>query len=211
MENKGKIGDNVNYEYYDGILVIKGSGRMKDEFVVHLAPSPFADIPSPFKDNKEIRQIIISEGVENIGGFMFFGCSSLESVFMADSVKEIGNYAFCGCEGLEFVFLSHSLFCIRDGAFNKCTSLRSIEIPEGVKWIESSAFSGCSSLCAISLPESLEEIEDGAFICCDNLKRYLYTRAKAAKWEKVKLGGSGFCDDDFYCSDHGNVIVESEE
>ena len=58
--------------------------------------------------------------VTSIGGYAFYGCSSLTSITIPEGVTSIGSYAFFGC-----------------------SSLTSITIPEGVTSIGRSAFDGC--------------------------------------------------------------------
>ena len=82
----------------------------------------------------------IQDGVTSIGGWAFYGCSSLTSVTIPDGVTSIG-----------------------DDAFEGCSSLTSVTIPDGVTSIGVSAFYGCSSLTTVTIPDSVTSIRDWAF------------------------------------------------
>ena len=92
--------------------------------------------------------VVIPEGVTEIGEEAFSWCSSLESVTIPEGVTEIGASAFDGC-----------------------SSLKSVAIPEGVTEIDEGAFSGCRSLGSISIPGSVREIGKDAFDECPSLAR----------------------------------------
>ena len=47
--------------------------------------------------NKNVTEIVIPEGVEEIEEDAFFGCSSLKSVSIPNSVTFIGDGAFMDC------------------------------------------------------------------------------------------------------------------
>ena len=47
-------------------------------------------------DLRELKEVVIPEGVERIGNYWFYGCE-VESVIIPASVKEIGARAFCKC------------------------------------------------------------------------------------------------------------------
>ena len=47
--------------------------------------------------DRSIAEIEISDRVEEIGGYAFYGCGSLERVVMPSALTEIGAYAFSGC------------------------------------------------------------------------------------------------------------------
>ena len=49
------------------------------------------------------KKSIIPDGVTEIAGYAFTGCSELTSVEIPDSVTEIGERAFFGCTGLTSV------------------------------------------------------------------------------------------------------------
>lgn len=70
-----------------------------------------------------VIELVIPEGVTNIGSEAFGNYSSLESIIIPESVTSVGTAAFSGC-----------------------TSLTSIIIPESVTTVGYYAFSGCSNI-----------------------------------------------------------------
>ena len=95
-------------------------------------------------------------------GRVVLGFNEFEEPFcdliIPDGIEEIGPNAFYGCSFLLQVILPNSLKIIHEGAFDS-TGLQCIQIPEGVETIGTRAFSNTSSLTDISLPNSLRTIE----------------------------------------------------
>lgn len=48
----------------------------------------------------ELTEVVIPEGVMEIGGWAFSDCTALTSVILPSSVTDIDNYAFYGCDSL---------------------------------------------------------------------------------------------------------------
>lgn len=94
-------------------------------------------------DGQEINDLIIPEGVTNIGAYAFYGCSSLTNVVFPESVTQIGSGAFENCKNLVSVTLPKGLKEIGRDAFSNCILLETITIPEGITSIAIGAFSNC--------------------------------------------------------------------
>ena len=112
---------------------------------------------------EKIENIIIEEGVTNIGD-MAFGTNwgntdNIKSVDIPDTVTSIGDRAFENCSGLTSVTIPNSVTSIGDDAFRDCSGLTNIQIPNSVTSIGSGAFDGCSGLteitCLATTPPSL--------------------------------------------------------
>ena len=102
----------------DGTMTISGTGAMKEDSNTYYSPA---------YDNKNIKKVVIEDGVTSIGEYAFSGCS-MTSITIPDSVKSIG-----------------------DSAFEWCTGLTSIEIPEGVTSIGEFVFFSCYKLTEVFL------------------------------------------------------------
>ena len=63
-----------------------------------------------------------------INDYAFYGCTSLTDVIVGDGVTDIGNYAFYGCSSLTNIVLPTSLIRIRDYAFLGCTNIVNFNI-----------------------------------------------------------------------------------
>lgn len=72
--------------------------------------------------------IVVPEGVVEIGYGAFAYCRNLTSINIPDSVSKISSWAFYGCSGLLSVELPKSLTSIEDCAFMRCESLPNLTI-----------------------------------------------------------------------------------
>ena len=130
----GNCGEGISWILdASGVLEISGSGSMSDYAY---------DSDSPWKDNTDIVEVVIENGVTNLGSYAFKGCSNLTSVTVSESVTTIGKYAFSGCRSLSRISIPANVTSIGDYAFYGCNELTSIEIPDRVTSIGSSAFEG---------------------------------------------------------------------
>ena len=118
----------------------------------------------------------------------FDGCGSLKELIIPEGVEEIGAFCFRGCGSLEKIILPASLHSIGRGAFSGCTALKDIIIPKGVSILPRDVFFGCKSLTSVLLPESLAEIGESAFNGCLKLSSVIVPGSV-----KV-IGKAAFCD-----------------
>ena len=139
--NANNFGNCTNIEK---ITLTKGTGVMpsyKDIF--RLTPWYISRV--------NLKQLVLEDGIENIGAFMFIYNSSLTDLEMPNSIKTIGA-----------------------SAFDHCTSLNRLIIPKGVTEIQSSAFNGCSKLNEIVfLGNCLDSVGSSAF-STTNKKQRMY-------------------------------------
>ena len=170
----GECGDNVTYTLDDdGLLKISGSGNMNDYYIGN----------SPFYLNKDIKEIVIGDGVTSIGDCAFWGCSSLTSIEIPDGVTSIGMSVFDSCSSLTSIEIPVGVTSLKDFVFYGCSSLASITIPEGLTSIGSSAFESCSSLTSIAILAGVTSIGESAFKDCIKLNTiYCYKNSTADKY-----------------------------
>ena len=116
-----------------------------------------------------LAAIDIPASVTSIGENVFYDCTSLTAVTLHDGLQSIGDYAFYGCTSLKDVTLPAGLQSIGDNAFCVCSALTAIDIPASVTSIGAGAFDGCSSLAAVTLHDGLKSIGDYAFDGCTSL------------------------------------------
>ena len=182
----GLIGDNINWGIFGDQLLINGSGMMTE--------SIYHTFNSPFKENNNIKSLIIGEDITSIGYRAFYNCQNLEEIIIPDSIMFIGSGAFYATayynnsdnwkDGVlyigkhlikakdsfflpDFYRIKGGTLTIADDAFGG-TSLTNITIPDSVISIGIGAFSE-SELANIALPDNITFISDGLFFGCENL------------------------------------------
>ena len=122
------------------------------------------------KYNGSGGDVVIPEGVKEIGQGVFECNYSLISVTFPDTVTKIDSSAFYLCTMLKSVKLPSSLTSIGGYAFSKCVDLQTVNIPNSVTEMGTEAFLGCYSLQSVNIPSSLKKIEDSVFSGCSALK-----------------------------------------
>lgn len=145
-----------NLEFYEDWM---GTGR--DVFL----NSPCASKPHLSKDGKRLLwypraagHVVIPDGVEEICCRAFAECRDLRSVVIPEGVTAVGKYAFAGAAALAEVSLPSTLRRIEGSAFYGCRSLKAVWIPDGVEVVSGYAFAACSGLLKVSFPPTLKEL-----------------------------------------------------
>lgn len=184
-DDNNKCGENLTWEFADGILTISGTGDMYDYSSAD--PAPWS------AKNNDISEITVLDGVTSIGDNAFHSCCAgsidlqctslisigknafsrctmLTSIFIPESVQSIGSEAFSLCEGLSMVELPTTLTKIPDGIFTDCTLLDSITIPDTVTEIGANAFLRCTAFILETLPSGIQRIGAAAFENCGRIE-----------------------------------------
>ena len=171
----GVQGDNLTWLLDDeGVLTISGTGDMEDYASFELTPW--------FSWNELVKNVIILDGVTNIGKNAFVYSYDLMSVMISSSVVSISDSSFEDCYKLMNILVSdeNSRYSSIDGVlfdksknnlirFPRAKQNNSYAVPSGVIRIERNAFKGCRNLKKIVLPDSLNSIGSSAFNYCSNL------------------------------------------
>ena len=113
--------------------------------------------------NRNIKAVVIPEGVTAIETAAFNFCESLEFVSFPQSLKTIESFAF-GSANLLSLELPENLAKIGSDAFSYNKKLTSVVIPKNITELDSSVFYMCESLEFVSLPENLESIGINTFM-----------------------------------------------
>ena len=117
VNGNGKI--SWEYEKETGTLTFNGMGEIPDYYI----RDEDRFIKQPWDEfEKDIKHIVINDGITVIGSHAFANCISLESVTMS-SVKTIDNGAFECAESLETIYMSSSIQVIENSAFYECVKL----------------------------------------------------------------------------------------
>lgn len=153
-----------------------------------------------------------------IGGYAFYGCSSLATLQTEQPVKDSETGKITGVTYVEKLpdsiteFGNSDKVATGNGPFTNCTSLQSITIPDGVENINNSAFSGCTALETVNLPKSLKTIYSNAFSGCTSLKTVNFNKDTSGVTiqQKAFLDCSSLESFDFTkvgsLSGHGNIF-----
>jgi len=191
----GTCGDNLTWNFENGVLTISGEGAMYDYY----SHSP--SVMSPWHD-LPITSIVVEEGVTSLGVRAFDNLPKrdMKSISLPASLRSIGDAALYGypvekisfakgnnyfkivdgciigksgvlVRGSDtgFIPTDGSVESIGYGAFAGYDALTEVIIPEGILNIRQAAFRGCDNLSTVILPESLGVIDDYAFTGCENL------------------------------------------
>ncbi len=156
-DNEGTCGAKLTWKLDSaGVLTISGSGPMDD----------FRYGSAPWKDlRKDIKSVVIEEGVTTVGDSAFYWCRELTSVTLPDTLTVVADQAFENCNKITTIKMSKNVESIGSWAFYGCESLMSIELPDTLKRIEDLAFHDCESLTVLNIPASVEYInEDRTFV-----------------------------------------------
>ena len=111
--------------------------------------SPLSSAKAFFSGGKEIKNLVIPDGVEAISDFAFYQCRSITSLVIPGSVKTIGSSTFEDCTGLKSIILSEGVEEIGGSSFEGCTGLSTIIFPSSITSITINAFKNCSGLSSI--------------------------------------------------------------
>ena len=136
----GNCGVDVQWSLDAGVLKISGTGAMANYKNSTYGAAPW------YAYRNEITEVVISDGVTNIGAYAFYNCVKLTKVTIGKDVESIGN-----------------------SAFSACLELKQLTLPNKLKQIDGLAFA-VSGLTGIRIPASVEMINTTAFMNCDNFK-----------------------------------------
>lgn len=134
-----------------------------------------------------LRNMIIPDNIQSIGGRAFEYCSHL-TMTIPETVTSIGSQAFrnnadlsiamsgnlldnalfSDCENLRITLSNGSTF-IKESALINCSGLIEIHIPNSVSSIGAHAFYGCTNLKNIIIPNKVTSIEERTFYECKGL------------------------------------------
>lgn len=167
------------------------NGKVPDGFFANLKGSVDENgkpITGPGERWADLTEVVIEDGVTEIGKDVFQGCVGLTTVTIPDSVKKIGTWSFYMCKGLKNVDIPANMEIgdssfrqsgleqvtvsggsVGNYAFHRSDNLKKISI--NCETIGEEAFSGCDYLTDIALGENVKTLGDKAFYTCDALER----------------------------------------
>lgn len=183
----------VTNDPYDTAKFLKDCTNLEFVTVIHTDGNT-TGIAQKIFAGKNIKTLVVSDGVPKIESEMFKGCTALTTVSVAGSVRSIGTSAFAGCAALSNLTLNDGIEEIGAGAFNGCAALVDIMIPDSVTVIDGSAFIDCTALTKVTLGKNLTTLGSNAFARCGALKTVVFSEAGGS--DNLIIGESAFG----YCS-----------
>ena len=136
IEGKGKMGALMTYE---GTSITSAAAWHVSTAQYMMGLSDTCIMPY-------ISEVIICDGITNIGNFAFAGGTSLTKVTMTKDIEEIEMFAFMYNINLSNIRLPINLTSIGHAVFSGCSKLENIVIPINVSNIDSDIFIECDSL-----------------------------------------------------------------
>lgn len=172
--------------------VVSGvNGKVPDGLFANLKQSVDENgkpIAVPAERWADLTEVVIKDGVTEIGKDVFQGCVGLTKVTIPDSVKKIGTWSFHMCKGLKNVDIPANMEIgdssfrqsgleqvtvsggsVGNYAFHRSEDLKKITV--NCETIGEEAFSGCDSLTNITLGSSVKTLGRAVFYTCDALER----------------------------------------
>lgn len=163
---------------------------------------------SAYENCKEMKTLVISDGIEFIDDGAFSGCGGLAYITFPATLTRIGSSkaatsfstkgAFERCRITE-VSLPADLQILGGCTFKDCFKLISIDIPHKITEIGDYTFWGCRSLSEVILPESLSKIGDSAFAFCIKLTHMPFPLLLS------EIGNKTF----YYCYDLSSIVLNA--
>ena len=181
---KDKVYDATGAEYFEFVLREDGNYALtaksgatlpeKVKFPAEYNGKPVVEIKArAFKNNNEIKEVIIPVGYEIIGVEAFAYCTKLSSLTIGQQggtttrKTTIRASAFQGCSALATVTLGECVEVIDSYAFYETmiTALNS----RGLTKVGYRSFGNCTSLKTFYIPASLENVDESAFEGSNNV------------------------------------------
>ncbi len=120
----------------DGVLTVSGTGAIKD--FDPLKPDEWLKL----KSGETVKEIVICEGITEIGDYAFYKCDKATKISLPKSLKSVGDFAFMGCTKIAAFEFKGNLNSIGKGAFYGCSAAKTFSLTKGVKSIGYDAFYG---------------------------------------------------------------------
>ena len=172
----GKCGDNLTwtFEKTTGTLTISGKGDMYRYYDVSSDYCDDGDFPWNHI-RKDIKEIIVDDGVTQVCDFSFANCTNLTSVTFPKTLDEIGAFSFENCTSLTNVSILGYNTGIEKRAFFGCKNISKLILGDGVKSIGEYAFGDCNSLMEITVGDNITGVGKNPFAgsaWCDNIDNW---------------------------------------
>ena len=156
----GSCGEHIHYVLYEnGKLLLHGSGETFDYDIGG----------SPFWENENIKSLVISEGITQIGSSVFERCINMETASFPTTLTTIGERAFFMYThgGLKELVIPSSVTTLGEKAFVD-QDITSVTLPATLTTLGTYIFMGCNWLTTARVECS--ELPGFCFVSCSRLQ-----------------------------------------
>ena len=189
------IGEDVNE--IETLVIPSEIDGTKIKSIKSLGKDGYYSILGDYSLGENIKNVIIEEGIEEIGEEAFYDCYSLDRVHIPKTLTSVHYSAFqSGCAYIDVDAENPNYKSIDGVLFSKdgkqlltyCAGNERTEytVPDGTEIIKEYAFDSTKPLVTINIPSSVQTIENGAFFRTKNLKTINIDRSENAisgsKW-----------------------------
>ena len=173
----------------DAVFGARSSGNMIDNIEYIDFGNGISEIPDYlFSTRYNLKTVKLGSNVRRIGSNTFYACIELENIILPEGLEEIGVAAFMDCtKGFpKNVVLPNSITTIETQAFKRCHSIETFKIGTGITHIVSYLISYCNNLKSITIPTSVTQIDTQAFVSCPKLTD-IYYEGTEAQWQNINI------------------------
>jgi len=164
---------------------------------------PVVSVGGFIGNERNVKEIILPEGIKEISEMAFYYCESLEKINFPSSLEKIGKSAFYNCSNLNNIHLPKNLSSIgSDGVFRNCFSLNTLTVDGDNQYFSADnnilynktksklvIYPAGKSDVSFVVPNTVVEIGENAFYNCDTLTEIILS-------ESVEIIGEAAI---FYC------------
>ncbi|MCR4651048.1 MAG: leucine-rich repeat protein [Lachnospiraceae bacterium] len=131
-------------------------------------------IPKQFAYNLNIEELVLRDGVTEIGTGAFMYCYYMKTMTLPQTLEIIGNEAFSNCRELTSLTIPGSVRKIGRNAFYNDYSITDVTFAEGVKEVSDYVFYNCYRIKRVTIPASMEYIGEKAFCYCEDVEEVVF-------------------------------------
>lgn len=162
------------------------------------------DVVIGVRDDQNPTEIVVPDGVTEIGAFAFANLEQIRRVMLPGSVRIIHEKAFSDCENLKEMILPEGLQQIEIAAFEN-TGLEKLSLPDSLTFIGDLAFAGCEYITWLRLSRGIKDYTQCAwYLETDEDEPLTLLLPKGCSPEEFTVSE----DEDFWEQD--GLIVKSE-
>lgn len=119
----GSFSTGLTWKLSEGVLTISGTGSIPDSLQYGFSPW----------ENSEyyIREVVVSEGVCDIGDYAFHNCYNLTRIYLPESIGTVSSTSFDGCTALKEVYFAGSSVQWNRSSVSQLPALQNVTIHFG--------------------------------------------------------------------------------